>query len=217
MKILLKLFLHVLVVPVVLVVRLIRPWLMVRWRGLITSRIGHFAANTEMYLCEQNAGINIPKQRYLDIFYMASRPICNEQLAVMWKRVLHIWPTWIMAPIIRVNRMIPGGGDCEIGNNTQGDLDVYNLLDRFPPHLKFTPGEEARGEACLRVLGVSHGARFVCLMVRDSAYMDVHKPGVDWGYHSYRDSNIRNFISAAEALAVRGYFVLRMGAKVRRL
>ena len=215
LKIFFKLSLHILAIPVVLVFRLIRPWLLVRWGGMISSRIGHFAANTEMYLCEKDASINMPKQRYLDIFYMASRPICNEQLAIMWKRVLRIWPSWILAPIIRVDRMMPGGGDCEIGNNTQGDLDVHNLLDRFPPHLKFTTGEEARGEAGLRVLGIPHGARFVCLMARDSAYMGAHKPGMDWRYHNYRDCDIQNFILAVEALAVRGYFVLRMGAKVR--
>ena len=56
-QILLKLPLYIIAVPVVLVLRLIRPWLLVRWGGLVSSRIGHFAANTELYLCEQDSGI----------------------------------------------------------------------------------------------------------------------------------------------------------------
>lgn len=206
--------LYILAVPVVLVLRLIRPWLLVRWGDLYSSRIGHFAANTELYLCEQDAGINAPKQRHVDLFYMGYRSSCNQQLAIMWKRVLRVWPSWILAPISLVNRLIPGGAVHEIGNNTQHDRDVHNLLDRFPPHLELTPEEEARGEAGMRAMGIPQGAHFVCLIVRDSAYLDAHQQG-DWSYHNYRDSDIQNYILAAEELADRGYFVIRMGAKVR--
>jgi len=215
LQILLTLPLHILAVPVVLVIRLIRHWLLVRWSGLISVRIGHFAANTEMYLCEQDAGINVPKKRHVDLFYMAYRPICNQQLATMWKRILRVWPSWILAPISRVNRLIPGGAVHEIGNNTQHDRDVHNLLDRFPPHLEFTSGEEARGEAGLHAMGISPDTSFICLIVRDSAYLDQQIFGGDFRYHNYRDCDIQNYILAAEELVARGYYVIRMGAKVR--
>jgi putative glycosyltransferase (TIGR04372 family) len=209
----LKLILYILAIPVVIVSRLIRPWLLVRWGCLISSRIGHFVANTEMYLCERDEGINVPKQRHVDLFYMGG-PICNQQLAIMWKRVLRIWPYWILARVSRLNRLIPGGAIHEIGNNTQHDRDVHNLLDRFPPHLEFTPEEEARGEDRMRAMRIPQGAHFVCLNVRDSAYLDTYIPA-DWSCHNYRDSDIQNYIPAAEELADRGYFVIRMGAKVR--
>lgn len=88
--ILLKLPLYILSVPVVLVIRLIRPWLLVRLGGLISCRIGHLAANTELYLCERDAGINTPKQRHVDLFYMAYRPICNQQLAKIGRNILEL-------------------------------------------------------------------------------------------------------------------------------
>jgi len=211
---LLKLFSYILAVPIVVIVRLIRPWLLVRWGSLISSRIGHFVANTELYLCERDAGINMPMQRHVDLFYM-ERSICNQQLAIMWKRLLRIWPYGILARVSRLNKMIPGGMVHEIGNNTQHDRDVHNLLDRFPPHLKFTPEEEARGEAGIQAMGIPQGASFVCLIVRDSAYLDAQLPA-DWSSHNYRDSDIQNYIPAAEALVRHGYFVIRMGAKVRK-
>lgn len=208
-----KLLLLVFVLPVVAVVRLIRPWLLVRWGVLPSPRIGHFAANTELYLCERAAGINLPRQSYIDIFFMEPQ-ICNEQLAKMWKRVLRICPVWwLVPPLQRANRLIPGGAVHEIGDNTQSDRDVHNLFDRFPSHLQFTSEEEKKGEAGLRAMGISPGVPFVCLIVRDSAYLDAHQPK-DWSYHNYRDSDIRNYVLAAEALADRGYFVIRMGAKV---
>jgi putative glycosyltransferase (TIGR04372 family) len=214
LNIIIKFLLYVLAVPVVLVLRLIRPWLLVRWDNLISTRIGHFTANTELYLCKLDAGINAPKQRYMDLFYMV-KPICNEQLATMWKRVLRVWPAWILLPIIRINRQIPGGTVHEIGENTLSARDVHNLLDRFPPHLEFNPEEEARGQTGMQAMGIPQGTPFVCLIVRDSAYLADHIPLGDWVYHNYRDSDIQNYILAAEELAGRGYFVIRMGVKVR--
>ncbi len=210
----LNLPLGIFAIPVVVVVRLIKPWLLVRCGALGSSRIGDFAAITEMYLCEQDAGINMPRQRHVDIFFMV-RPISNQQLAKMWKRILRVWPAWILSPIHHVNWLIPGGAVHEIDNSTQGDRDVHNLLDRFPSHLKFTAEEEARGKAGLRMMGIPTGTSFVCLIVRDSAYLNAHIPTNAWSYHSYRDCDIQNYVLAAEELADRGYFVIRMGAKVR--
>ena len=213
-QIILKLPLYMLAVPIIFLIRLIRPCFLIRWGSLTSTRIGHFAGNTELYLCEKDAGINAPKQRHVDLFYVV-RPICNQQMATMWKRVLHVWPSWILAPIIRINRLIPGGEVHEIGNNSQGDRDVHNLLDRFPPHLKFTHEEEALGQAGLQAMGIPPETPFVCLIVRDSAYLNAYDKYGDWRYHNYRDSDIQNYILAAEELANRGYFVIRMGVVVK--
>lgn len=209
-KIICKIPLFIIAVPFVLIIRLIRPLLLVRINGLLSFRIGHFAANIELYLCEMAAGINVPNQRYVDIFFMIS-PIANHQLAIMWRRVLRVWPSFILAPIARINNYIPGGNLHKI-STTMG-RDIYNLYDRFPPKLQFTAEEESRGKAHLSAMGLPKGAEFICLNVRDSAYLDGHIAR-DWSYHNYRDSNIQNFVLAAETLAERGYFVIRMGAKV---
>jgi putative glycosyltransferase (TIGR04372 family) len=197
-------------IPVVLIIRLIKPWLIVRMGILRSTRLGHFAANTELYLCEQEAGINKPNQRHIDIFCFAYGPVCNRQLALMWKRVLRILPSFIVAPIVITNRLIPGGNVHEVGNNSQHDRDIHNLLDRSTPHLQFTAEEESLGLAGLQAIGLPFGAKFVCLNVRDSAYLSAPI----WDFHNYRDSDVQNYVLAAEALAERGYFVIRMGAKV---
>jgi hypothetical protein len=147
-----KLPLYGLAIPTVLIIRLIRPWLLVRLGGLISTRIGHLALNTELYLCEYKAGINEPSQRHIDIFSMGGKPICNQQLAIMWHRLLRIWPALILGPIASINQLIPGGKLHEIGSNTQNDRDVHNLLDRFPPHLQFTTegnGNNRGGYVCM--------------------------------------------------------------------
>lgn len=208
-----KLFFFVLAIPAVAVIRLIRPWLLVRLGHFVSSSIGNFAANTELHLCERDAGINRPSQRHVDFFY-AIKPVCNQQLLKMWGRVLNVWPAPVLVPIVKINRLLPRSASHEIGQPVHGAMDVHNLLDRFPPHLQFTAEECARGEAGLRAMGISPGARFVCLIARDSAYLNSHQPGGDWNYHNFRDNDIQNYVLAAETLAKRGYFVIRMGAKV---
>lgn len=211
---LLKVVLLPVALPVVLVIRLISSWLLIRIGVLISERIGHFAANTEMYLCERDAGINVPNKPYIDIWYYGG-PICNKQLAQMWGRVLRIYPSPVLSLVNRLNALFPGHKEYRIGNNAQWDRDVNNLIERFPPHLRYLPEEEQRGQAGLKALGIPDGAPFVCLGVRDSAYLAKTHPFDDWHYHDYRDSTISNYVLASHELAIRGYYVVRMGAIVK--
>ena len=57
-------------IPIVIIIRLIRPFFLVRWKELNSGRIGHFSADVELYCCERDAKINIPSQRFLDLFYL---------------------------------------------------------------------------------------------------------------------------------------------------
>jgi len=213
--------LTLLALPVALAIRLISPWRFIRFGELLSSRIGHYAANTELYLCEWDAGINRSNKTTLDLFFRQEVPyyfrerICNRQLDRMWRRTIKIWPTWALAPVSRAIRLMPGGKVHILGQNTNHDRDVHNLFDRISPHLTFTEKEEKLGEEGLRAMGIPAGSRFVCLLVRDSAYLD-SLVETDWSYHSYRDSNIDNYVLAAEDLAEQGYYVIRMGAKVHR-
>jgi putative glycosyltransferase (TIGR04372 family) len=199
--------------PVILIIRLIRPFLLIRWDVLTSARIGHFAINTEMYLCMRDAKINIPNQPYIDIFWMPES-LSNRQLVVMWKRILHIWPAWIMSAMTRVNRIFPGGAIHEVGTNIRSySRDIYNLLDASLPHIDFTSKEIDLGES--QLLNMSIKKPFVCLIVRDDAYL-TNQSADNWGYHAYRDCDVQNYLLAAEELADRGYTVVRMGALVKQ-
>ncbi len=221
-KFIFRSFFYFFAVPMVVVIRLIRPLILVRFGLLISDRIGHFAANTELYLCERDAGINLPHQKYfVDIFsprYVFRtryRPISNRQLLLMWKRVLYIFPEFVLTPIKMINRFLPGWEIHEIIREQTDDRDVRNLFIRYPVHLKFLGKEEKRGAEELKKIGIPKGAPFVCLLVRDDAYLKTQFGG-DWSHHNYRDADIDNYILATEELVKRGYYVIRMGAVVRK-
>ena len=107
-------------IPLVLIIRLIKPWYLIRWKELHASRIGHFALVTEFYCCERDAGINKPSQKYLDLFYI-KKLVCNKQLEKMWRRSsLIILPSWLLIPLSNVNNFInifiPGGDYHKVGS-----------------------------------------------------------------------------------------------------
>lgn len=204
-------------VLIVIVIRLISVFYVVRIGRLVSGRIGHFAANTELYLCELDAGINTLKTKHVDLWYHECKP-CNRQLHLMWCRVLFIVPAIIFKWVDYFNGFIIGGKRHKISFTTN-DRDINHLLDRFPAHLQFTTKEEKLGQAGLRTIGIPRDAKFVCITVRDSAYLDVQAKAayakVDRSYHNYRDCDVSNFVLAAIELANRGYYVLRMGAVVK--
>jgi len=213
-----KLILIPIVLPVVITVRLIKPFLLIRFGVSHYVRIGHFLINTEVYLCERDAGYCVSAKHYVDIFGIGEKP-CNNQVTLMWRRILNFWPLWIVYPIIIVNRAIPFGHVHEIPHSLSSSgtgRDINNLLNVTEKHLYFTDEEHTYGEKCLRKMGIPEGALFVCLNVRDNAYLESNIQNYDWNYHNYRDTDIDNYVLAAEELAERDYFVIRMGAKVHK-
>jgi putative glycosyltransferase (TIGR04372 family) len=196
------------VLPVILV-RLIRPIVLIRFGGLPTQRIGAFAVSTETYLCERDAGMHA--KRSIDIFYHHAQT-CNEQLKKMWNRRLTV--SWLALFLARANLWLPGGSAHKVPWRRQQERDVYGLLAETPIHVSFTDEEERAGQTALKEMGVDGDTQFIGFHARDSAYLASTFPGVNNEAQDYRNSNIENYIPAAEKMASRGYMAFRMGAVV---
>lgn len=200
--------------PVVLLIRISRPFIIIRLGPLYNRRIGHFAINTELYLCERDSGAY--KGRYYDIFYYGPGKISNYQLKRMWERMLRIFMFSRLAYLVdRVNRCLPGYQTHVIPMPMSKCRDIDGFLGRTAAHLSFSPQEESAGRSALADMGICEDAAFICFHVRDSAYLDAVYPSYDWRYHGHRDSGVNNYVAAVKELARRGYFVLRMGAIVK--
>jgi len=210
---------------VVIIIRLISPWFLVRWAEIPSGRIGHLAKHIELYLNDCEEGINLPKKKYIDFFYLGTRHVvANNQLLKMWKRTITMQSNWPLKPIDKINQFlnifITGGDKHKIIPTLR---DINNLLEKYKPHLNFTEEEENKGQKALKDFGIEKGNKFVCLLVRDSGYLNRHggtgREGHDqynrnWSYHNFRDGDIDRYILACEELAKRGYYVFRMGVNV---
>ena len=193
--------------PIVIVVRVLRPLVLIRFGLLMSPRLGNFAARTELYLCERDVGMH--RGRTLDIFFLYPQ-VCNRFLRKKWEKMLHI--SALARPLWEVNRRLPGGESHIVP--MPRDTDIYGLFARTPVHVSFTPEEESLGRTALQELGIPEGSPFVCFYARDSAYLDTVYQA-DWSYQDFRDASIHNYVPAAGELACRGYFAIRMGAVVK--
>ena len=201
------------------IIRLISMWIIIRIEKAPSANYGNFVEDLARYCCKKKLKIDQPKKRHLDLFYiLPSDKIHNKQLAKMWKRKLNFLSGYILDPINRVNRLIPGWKIHAIESLSANFVrDVDNLIERCELKgfkiLDFTAEEEIFGKKMLKKFGLEDNDKFVCLAVRDGAYQLRKIPARfhDWSYHDYRNFDIDNFILAAEELARRGYYVFRMG------
>jgi putative glycosyltransferase (TIGR04372 family) len=197
-----------------LIIRAMRPLVLIRFCRITGARLGNFAADPEFYMCERDLGLQ-PKA--IDIFYYDGDYFCNQQLKPMFDRALRVWQ--FAMPLEVLNRKLPGGAAHQvriISRDVWGSRDAARVIPRTGQHLFFTPEEERFGQEELRRIGVPDGAAFICFYGRDSAYLQAAQPSTSgWAYHDFRDVTIENYLPMAEMMTERGYYAIRMGAVVK--
>ena len=196
-------------IPCVLLIRVLRPIVLIRLGTLFSLRIGHFASDG----AEQVARLQQQPPNTVDWFWLGRT--CNSQWERMIRRSLpvHSWvkyPDWW-------NRALPGGSAHERPSSYTGSRDVEGLYARHDVKIPFLPEETTEALEWLRSKGWKDGEPFVCLLVRDSTYLaNVLLDGSPeayelTAYHDYRDSDIDTYIPAIQWLSEQGVWVIRMG------
>ena len=197
-------------IPLIFLIRAIKPIIHIRFRFISTPQIGHFIADTGILLCESVIDNNNIKD-----WYWLQKPISNSQIEKMVKRIFYV--RWWVRYLYIANHFIPGGKQHSLPppRNLNGSRDVKGLLyktkNEKKAYLPFTEKEEIEGKEYLKEIGLKGSDKFVCLLVRDGNYQDVFQTNNDWSYHNYRNSDIDTYSKAAIALAKKGYWVFRMG------
>jgi len=199
-----------LAIPVVLLIRILKPIVLVRFGQFGSEIIGHTIFYLEYYL-SKHEGKN---SKIIDCFYFPTHDI-PDRPNLHWDLMIrkHVRISPIFYYFDKINRFIPGGKMHYI----EICFDDYNgLLARTKPHVKFIKGDDERGSQFLETLGLAPDDRYVCLIIRDSAYKEKYQKwdNADWSYHNYRDTDIETYNKTARALAEKGYWVFRMGKAV---
>ncbi|MDB0003606.1 TIGR04372 family glycosyltransferase [Alphaproteobacteria bacterium] len=197
-----------------LILILLSPFKIIRL-GLVHRRLGHFLLNSELYLLEQ---IYFKNNKYLDIWFLP-KDIPNQQVAKMIKRNLNISyinNIFIYNVIKELKKILIffSYNKFVIGSNIQEDRDVLNLLDQFPTQIKLTEKELKFGYSILNKMNLSLDKPIVCIICRDSSYLNKTYPNMDWSSQNFRDSDINNYNLTAKYLSELGYQVIRMGKVV---
>ncbi len=204
-----RFLLLILVLPIIAVIRLISPWILIRFGQLPSSRLGPFSMCPELYFCERDQGLQ-PKS--VDFFYCNNEKIANSYLKKMWGRLLHV--SSLTKTFISASKLLPGHKRHGIELPHEHDYRAL-LATTERTHIYFTDEEKEKGKQFLVQRGVSTNQKFVCFASRDSVYLNTVQPQNNWDYHNYRDFNIHDCLPAAEELTKRGYTLFRMGAIVQ--
>ena len=104
-------------------------------------------------------------------------------------------PRSLIYSTVLLNSVLPDG-DKYMAKSTAQDRDVHNLLDQTESTLVLDDEFLRKGETILAELGVPSGAKFVCLVIRDRAYLQYVFPDQDFSYHDYRDSDPSTYRTA---------------------
>jgi putative glycosyltransferase (TIGR04372 family) len=195
----------VLFLPFVFIVILLKPFVLLRFGLIDSSRIGHF--------CNAAGYIGLRKEnklpsRVFDIFSY-SNTVCNQHL----QKVLDRYITSLsMAGFINRISWALKFWKLDVSHKINFPVHDLRLVHNENNKLEFTDEEKAAGLTLLEQLGIPKGASWVCIHNRDSRYLNTVRPDYDWNYHNFRDFNVESMVSAAEELTSRGYYVVRMGS-----
>ena len=210
----------ILTLPIAAIIIAIRPLIEINLVMLLSSRIGHFSANTEFMLLSQYKEIYAKKKCYL--FYEETL-VCNKQLSIMWKRVLTVLPfPRICLAVDKTLAKLLGkkytGNPVKAFESCLLGRDHQQLLEkRDVPYIYFTPREIMLAEKKMQAFGTSITKPFVCLLIRDAGYLNHRAPGKNlYKHHDCRNADINNYRKAALYLAEKGYTVFRMGKHVEK-
>jgi len=176
------------------------------------GRIGHLAADTELFL---RSNLRNTEKQLNFLVGWNKKGIANRQLANMIKRKIKVAENRFLNNLISslyrnmkvLRKFVPG------------ENDDYEVWDKYPPQLSFTTREEEKGKELLKEMNIDFGAKFICFHSRDNTYLEKKdlKDGnkIDRFYHNYRDCSINNYLMAAEYLAGKGIYAIRMGGTVK--
>lgn len=208
-KILKKIIVIIFGLPFVFIIRIFSPILKIKIGFFYGERIGHLSQDAEIYLAEKS--LNLFEKSY-EFFFIGGK-VSNKFLVTLIKRKIFI--SSFVSLIYSANRLIKGYEKYEyipavIRN--YGSRDLSGVLPKTKPHLEFIKEENYKGKDFLKKIGCNK--KFICLSIRDSAYLTNSFPENDFTYHDYRDSDINTYKKAINYLIDKDYFIIRMGKMV---
>ena len=173
---------------------------------VLAARVGHLAIEPELFHWRRgDAEFGGTK-----VVFFSQGAASNAALLKKWREVLPFGPAWLLGPVYRASGHFrwldlrpsdwPDDSHCDL-----------RPLDGRKPCWGFDELERGRGEELMRNLGIPAGMKYVCLAVRDGAYMSAVDTIRNWDYQDYRDSRIVDYEAMVVRLVERGYAVIRMG------
>ena len=200
-----------------IVIIILKPFKKIYIAPIQTSRIGHFVLDTEIMLARIRTDEINAKKRYL-VVWVADATVSNKYVYTIWKRIIHIVPNTIFSSsILQTAIYLEKLTKIKLTYRFvgwDGYLTYEHLLLDQQSFFYIPKTDE---QECIRTLelnGIDVNKKWVCILARDSEYLNRVMPDLTWDFNSYRNSNINTYKEAAEYLSDKNILVFRMGTHV---
>jgi len=180
---------------------------------IYSPRLGHLALDCEIYLSEKELGRH---EGFLDLFYFKDGQVANETLGKLFSRKMRINDKfrYLHEAVLFFN--LSNKHELKLNTRTIAlGRDFECLIQQTGNHVDFTPQEHERGKCEIKALGLDPQRPHVCLLGRDSAFLQQTMPGSDGDMQEPRNMDISTFKAGAEELLDLGYNVIRIGSIVQ--
>lgn len=196
----------------------IRAFKYVKIFNLRVDRIGELANRAEVFLRRLKLGI--VKRNNISYIGFVTTKCANEQLLKMYKREMFNQRILVInAPLLKhlnttfLDYVLRSSllQKSVFYHNFPGNSNEFYEFNNTEPILSFTTAEEENGKSLLKRMGINEDDWFICFNSRDPKYLDAVYSKRGWGYHSYRDCDIKNYMIAAEYISSIGGYAVRVG------
>ena len=196
---------------VLLVMKLIKPFVRFQLCVVGFHRYGHLALEPEIFLAEQEItkAANTSPRRVISIWSIG--PVAKQSntfLAKKWKEELLVLPSWFVGSLQRAGVFFPF---LKLDEQKLSITGSMNGLDKTDSHMSLSADEIEEGRRRLVEIGINPDKPYVCLIVRDSGHYKSKGDTESAGYELL-NFDINNFAGVAEELIENGFQVIRMGS-----
>ena len=200
---------------VLLVMKLLQPFVRFQLCVVGFHRYGHLALEPEIFLAEREIikATNTSQRRVISIWSLG--PVAkqsNRFLASKWKEELLVFPSWLVSSLHSVGSIFPVLKLNEPKLSITGSM---NGLDKTAPHISFKTKEREEGKKRLVEIGINPDKPYICLIVRDGGHYK-SKGEIESAGYELLNFDINNFSGVAEVLIENGFQVIRMGSGSER-
>ena len=204
-----------LVVPALvtaILLRVLRPVVIIRFRNMPADEIGPLTVVSQHYLRIKETQ---QKKRQLDFWYLKdSVKVSNDYMLNFVKSQIKVHSSRFIELVAAISEKLPGAQHHQIESEIR-----ITLLEGVGKKLKLPQKDCDSSSGYVKKIGIDPQKEFIALMVRDGAYKsDIVQANtqVRTDKEIYRNQNINDYLQVAEKFASMNVQIVRMGAKVER-
>jgi putative glycosyltransferase (TIGR04372 family) len=188
---------------------LLRPFVIIQIYKVHDWRIGHMVTTTQLTTLEIKEWNSHHLRKKIVLYFFASNKCANEIYRNFLRRehisIVGHWGflLFYISHFFKHFFLIP----------QPITIDRHGLILKHPVAVKFNDSEFMEGTRFLESCGLTPNGKYVCLNVRDSAFLSKTRRK-DFNKHNLRNSDINSYIGVVKVLTELGYSVFRMGSIV---